>query len=225
MLTDSNKENDMNKKLLILIPITIVLTAITVVLMLDYVSEDNDIIQPVVEPHVEDITPEQDINDIGQDLEQYYEPQQEIEDSYTPNIDTSVEIAVEDDWMEDLLKDMKQQFDYYEESFPVSIYVMSSSDVDNKHEVIVGCKNTDLVCIAYSDDYENWEYLDCTNYVGSDYPVVYWINGIPDNNEEWYSMLLNLDEWPGELVSDYDGGNECTFVNNVTGNEYTLTLQ
>ncbi len=151
-----------------------------------------------------------------------------VEVVHAPNLDTKEEYTGEDaeEWSGELLAEMKPLFSYLESSIPVDLYISSKEEMeDGRIEVVVCCRNTDIVCVAHTADYATWDFYDCCNKYGSDYSTVYWNNGVPDNSKPWYTKIFELGTYIPVLTTDYNGGNTGEFLDVSTGQSYTLTLE
>lgn len=131
--------------------------------------------------------------------------------------------ASDSDWAPVMIEKVSPYFQAIAGSIPLQLYIMNVEEIgDGEKEIIVGCRNTDLVCLAYTVDYTEWDFSDCCNQYGSDYAVVYWYNDVPENSEYWYNMLFDSGLYGGPYTADYSGGDTCTFVDSNTGEQYML---
>lgn len=144
---------------------------------------------------------------------------------HTPNIQVGTidNEASSSDWAPDLIEKISPSFQSVANPIPMQLYIMSVEEIgDGVKEVIVGCRNTDVVCIAYTTDYSTWDFLECGNQYGSDFAIVYWYNDVPENSEYWYDMLFESGLYGGPYTADYSGGDTCIFVDSTTGEQFML---
>ncbi len=91
---------------------------------------------------------------------------------------------------------------------------------------IIHYKNTDTATTVYSDSNAGIYAADTCNYYGSDYPMVYFNNGVPNNSEQLYEIYIEeCSEFWDYCVSDYkEGDPTCTFKDVETGEELTFNV-
>ncbi|MCI7523532.1 zinc ribbon domain-containing protein [Roseburia hominis] len=117
----------------------------------------------------------------------------------------------------------------------VTAELISCEEIDCETEIRYKASNTDAVAIYsirdehttegyYHPDYE-YLYADSGwNEYGSDYPVIYFFNGVPSNNEEIYNKIYEYHLGGNYYETDYELGNVCTLRNVETGEDFTISL-
>lgn len=182
------------------------------------VTTENDVAEPVPAPAPNYIEAEEDNIVLP-------EPDEEPVIVHEPNIQVGVvdNEASKENWVPTLISEISPSFQAVAGNIPIQLYIMSVEEIgDGVNEVVVGCRNTDLVCLAYTTDFVEWELYDCCNQYGSDYAIVYWYNDVPEDSQYWYDMLFDSGLYGGPYTSDYAGGDTCTFVDSNTGEQYLM---
>ena len=128
--------------------------------------------------------------------------------------------------------------DFFNSMLPwnVTAELMSCEKTEFGTQIRYKASNTDAIAIYdidseqhmgenyYHPDYE-YLYADSGwNQYGSDYPVVYFVNGVPENNEEIYNKIYEYSIGGSYLETDYIEGDSCVLTDVETGEVFTISL-
>lgn len=105
------------------------------------------------------------------------------------------------------------------EPYAISRYFYENGMV----EYTVGFRNTDarLIATRFPEGETDFEFLDITNIYGSDYSIIIFDNGVPENSQDIYNAMYDQDIDIDIYRSDYVAGNT---VNLFTGTGETITF-
>lgn len=182
--------------------------------------EDNQSVESTIEEELVDIS-EITLPDVEEEPVNY-------DPDYTVNPE---EVSVDYVYSADVLEMANVVLnDAYGECFPIELYVKSVTEDGDIDHIQVGCRCTELVfiCDIPKGGVTEDIYYDYGNWHGSDYPVIYFTKGIPENTEIIYSEFLEQNGWQGNLMcTDYyteDGETVYYFRNMITGEEYNASI-
>lgn len=102
-----------------------------------------------------------------------------------------------------------------------------SYDVNGVGYAIYHFKNTDLVLASSFDfSFSESEFYPYAvgNLYGSDYSVIYFTNGLPDNSKELYEIMYDQGTHWDYYTTDYAGGDTMVLVSNTDGTTCTVDL-
>lgn len=110
---------------------------------------------------------------------------------------------------------------------PLEAYVRDLRYDVTECYVTIGFENTDctvVFTISLHEEYNIEWWSDFGNRFGTDYPVVYFTNGVPSNSKEIYEkMYEELELFPYGCFSDYKEG-DTIFRMTYDGGEYSTNI-